>query len=253
MQAEVLGWGRGGDGVAPGHAEPFHRPVVVRVAGDALEGVEDVAPAHLAQAVEEGAGVFQHDPRRLALPDQLRDELAHALVAPGEDGGIVVIADALVLHHVLEVADEGGAAQVTAAGRDQGLVHVQGDGGGGADLAEVDAPPVPEEGLGGAGGQGVRDVGLAARDIGDAFDRFGKRIHGWEPSVGVEDGGVGSDGAAAAGESGAPARASGSGGAGDSAGAGLAGGSGKRPLTRSRAWRETTRSASDRSTQASPQ
>ena len=35
--------------MAPGHPEPFDRPVVVRIAGDGLERVDDVMLAHLAQ------------------------------------------------------------------------------------------------------------------------------------------------------------------------------------------------------------
>ena len=58
-----------------------------------FEGVEDVVQAHLAQAVEQAAGVFEHDPRLLPFVDELRDEFAHPLVAPVEDGGIVVVAD----------------------------------------------------------------------------------------------------------------------------------------------------------------
>ena len=178
VQPVILHRGGGGDGMAPGHAQPFHRPVEVRVAGDAFEGVEDVVPAHLAQAMKEGARVFQHDPRRLALGDELGDELAHALVAPGEDRGVVVVANALVFHHVLEVADDGGGAQVMAPRRDQGLVHVQGDGAGGAGLAKIDPAPVAKQGLGGTGGHDLDDLGLMARDIGDTFEIFGKRLHG---------------------------------------------------------------------------
>ena len=60
--------------------------------------------------------------------DQLRNDVAHPAVALGEDGGVVVVADARVPHHVVEVADDVGGAQVAAAGGDQRLLHVQGDG-----------------------------------------------------------------------------------------------------------------------------
>ena len=111
-----------------------------------LQVVEHVVQAHLAQAVQQGAGVFQHHARLLALVHQLRDELAHALVAPVEDRGVVVVADARVVHHVLEVADDLGGAQVAAAGRDQRLVHVQGDGERALDAAEVN-PALRQEDL----------------------------------------------------------------------------------------------------------
>ena len=174
--------------MAPGHAQPFHRPVIVRVAGYALQRVEDVIATHLPQAMKEGAGVFQHHPWRLALGDELGDELAHALVAPGEDRGVVVVADALVFHHVLEVADDGRGAQVRPARRDQRLVHVQGDGAGGAGLAKVDTPPVAEQGLDGAGGQDLGDLGLVAGNMGDTFEIFGKRLHGVGSSEWVGNG-----------------------------------------------------------------
>ena len=101
--------------------------------------VEDVVEPHLPQAVKQRAGVVQHDARLLALADQLRNEFAHALVAPVKHGGVVVVADSGVVHHVLQIADDGGGAQVIAAGRDQRLMHVQRDGGGAANPAEIDA------------------------------------------------------------------------------------------------------------------
>jgi len=52
----------------------------------------------------------------------------------------VVVADVAVLVHVLQVADDRGGAQVAATSGDEWLVHVQGDGAGAADGAEVDAP-----------------------------------------------------------------------------------------------------------------
>ena len=77
----------------------------------------------------------------LALADQLGDDVAHAAVAVGEDRGVVVVAGAGVAHHEVEVADEVGGAQVASAGRDQRLLHVQGDGEVGLEAVE------PEVGL----------------------------------------------------------------------------------------------------------
>ena len=62
-----------------------------------------------------------------ALIDQLRDELAHPLIAPAEHRSVVVIADVRVLEHVPQVADQRSRAQLLSAGGDQRLVHVQRD------------------------------------------------------------------------------------------------------------------------------
>jgi hypothetical protein len=113
--------------VAPRTAEPLHGLAQVRVAGQRPEGVEDVVQASVAQPVQQGAGVLEHDPRLAALGEQLGDELAHALVAPVEHRGVVVVAQVGVLQHPLQVADDGGGARVRSAGRDERLVHVQGD------------------------------------------------------------------------------------------------------------------------------
>ena len=42
----------------------------------------------------------------LAFRDELRNELTHAPVAPLEDGGVVVVSDVRVAHHILQVADD---------------------------------------------------------------------------------------------------------------------------------------------------
>ena len=83
--------------------------------------------AHLAQPVQQRARVLQHHPRLRALIDQLRDELAHPLIAPTEHRSVVVIADVRVLEHVPQVADQRSRAKLLSAGRDQRLVHVQRD------------------------------------------------------------------------------------------------------------------------------
>jgi len=96
--------------MAPWAAKPLHRLPQVRVAGEWPQGVEEVVQAGAAQPVQQGAGVLQHDPRLLALAEQLADELAHPLVAPVEHRGVVVVADVGVLQHPLQVADDGGVA-----------------------------------------------------------------------------------------------------------------------------------------------
>ena len=76
------------------HMVPSHSTYLrqVRIAGDAAQPVEHVAAAHLAQAVEQLAGVVEHDARVAALVDQLGNDVAHAAVAVGEDAGVVVVA-----------------------------------------------------------------------------------------------------------------------------------------------------------------
>ena len=165
MQAEILHRRGRRHRVAPRAAQPFDRRGGSGVAGDALEVVEDVVQAHLAQAVQQGAGVFQHHARLLAFVHQLRDELAHALVAPVEDRGVVVVADARVVHHVLEVADDLGRGEIAAAGRDQRLVHVQGDGERALDAAEVNPALRQEDRLAAAGAQGGFNLSFSAADI----------------------------------------------------------------------------------------
>ena len=92
--------------------------------------------------MQQAARVLEHDPRLLALVHELRNELAHALVAPVEDRRIVVVANAGVVHHRLEIADHTRGAKIVAAGRDHRLVHVQRIGETAFNRAEVD-PAAP--------------------------------------------------------------------------------------------------------------
>ena len=108
------------------------------VARDVLERVDHVDATHLAQPVQQLARVLEHHAGLLALLDQLRDELTHSLVAPGEGLRVVVVADVRVLHHVLEVADQCCGRQVGPAGWNQRLVHVQSHGHTATDVGEVD-------------------------------------------------------------------------------------------------------------------
>ncbi len=75
--------------------------------------------------MQQAARILEHDPRLLAHLHELRNELAHAFVAPMERRRIVVVANAGVVHHRLEIADHTRGAKIVAAGRDHWLVHVQ--------------------------------------------------------------------------------------------------------------------------------
>src|SRR5437867_13052375 len=82
MQPIILN-GRGRSyAVSPGGAQPLDRAPVDWVAGAHPETVDDVVETHRPQAMQQAARIFQHHARLLAFVDQLRNELAHALVAP---------------------------------------------------------------------------------------------------------------------------------------------------------------------------
>jgi len=177
MQAEVLRGRRGRYGMTPGTAEPFHAPPIVRIAGRIFQGVEDIVQTHIAQTVKQGAGIFQHHPRFLALMDELRDKFADPLVAPMKTGGIVIVANPLVIHHVLEVADHPRRLQVMAPGGNQRLVHVQGDRAGCTDSAEFN-PAIGQEGRPVVtGAQGLVNQRFGAANIRQAIDVFRKLAH----------------------------------------------------------------------------
>ena len=112
--------------MAPSAAEPPPHLAGPGIAGEVPKRIENVIQAHLPHPVQQGAGVVEHHPGLAALAEQLPDELAHALVAPREYRGIVVVADVLMVHHPRQVADDRRGRQV-AAGRDKRLVHVQRD------------------------------------------------------------------------------------------------------------------------------
>ena len=112
--------------VAPGAAEPLDGLAGPAVAGEVPERVEYVVQAHLPQAVQQGARVVEHHPGLAAFIEQLRNELAHALVAPVNTGALWLspMSGCSIIHSRLLMIRRG--AQV-AAGRDQRLVHVQRD------------------------------------------------------------------------------------------------------------------------------
>ena len=121
LQGEIGHRCGAGHGMAPEGAEPLHMRLQAGVAGELVQRIEDVAPAHLLEAPQQGAGVIEHDPRIAALCNQLRDQIRHAAVALGKGFSVVVIAFAWVLQHVLEMADQ----LTMGPGGDGGLMHVE--------------------------------------------------------------------------------------------------------------------------------
>jgi hypothetical protein len=74
--------------------------------------------------VEKTAGVIEHHSWVFALVDQFRYKIPHAFVTPLEHRCVVVVAKVLVLHHVLEVADDSRRLKIRAARWNQRLMHV---------------------------------------------------------------------------------------------------------------------------------
>ncbi|CDI02151.1 hypothetical protein BN873_260007 [Candidatus Competibacter denitrificans Run_A_D11] len=177
VQPEILGWRRRCHRMAPRTSQPLHRPPVSRIARCILEGVEHIVQPHRPQAVEQGAGILQHHPRLLALVNQLRDKFAYPLVAPVKNRRIVIIANALVIHHVLEVADNGRRGQVAATCGNQGLVHVQSDGTRRADTPEIDPTLRQENRLAAASAQGFFDQMFRTANVRQSIDILRKLAH----------------------------------------------------------------------------
>ncbi len=181
VQAVVLHGSGGRDGVAPRRSQPFDMPTADGIAGEVAEAVEDVVQAHLPEAMEQAARILEHDPRALAAPDQLGDELAHPLVAPVEDRGVVIVADLRMIHHVFEIADDGRPAQILAPGWNQGLVHVQRTREEAPGPLEVD--PALGQIDGTRSGDRLGDERLRAAEVGEIAEGFGKRLRthrfGW--------------------------------------------------------------------------
>ena len=107
--------------MAPEGAEPLHMGLNRGIGGEESQGIKNVAAAHLLETPEQIAGVIEHDARIAALVDQLGNQLRQASVAVGEGFGVVVIALAGVLQHVLEMGDQ----RAISSGRNRGLVHVE--------------------------------------------------------------------------------------------------------------------------------
>jgi len=151
--------------VTPHSAEPFYVGLVLWFA-QLLQVADDVFAAHLAEGPEQVAGVVEHDAWIFALANKLWNPFAHAFVAPGKDAGVVVVTFALMLEHVLKVAD--GIA-IWPSG-DGGLVHVEGAGESSGDVLKV------EVGVGGENAIAVisngSDRGFPAAYIGQSGAGF---------------------------------------------------------------------------------
>jgi hypothetical protein len=111
--------------MAPGGSEPLGGLAGPAVMSEVAKRVEYVVQAHLPHSVQQGARVVEHHPGLAILTEELGDELAHALVAPHEHGGVVAVTDVRMLHHPRQVADDSRGAQVVAGGGDKRLTHVQ--------------------------------------------------------------------------------------------------------------------------------
>src|SRR5215467_2027628 len=123
--------------MAPGTAQPLHRVAIALVSRDPSQCAEDVVRTHHPQAVQERAGVFQHNPRLETLVHQLRNELAHALVTPQEYRRIMVVPDVGVLQHPLQIANQRRRTQITTPRGDERLMHMQSDSERAVDVAEA--------------------------------------------------------------------------------------------------------------------
>ena len=105
-------------------AQPFDVGLIFGVTGDALEVAQNIFSAHLDESPQQVAGVVEHDAGVAALVNEFGDEVAHAAIAPGKDARVVVVAVALVIKHMLQVADQF----TIGSGRDGGLMHMEGTG-----------------------------------------------------------------------------------------------------------------------------
>ena len=121
LQLEIGNRGGGGHRMAPEGAQKLHVGRQGWIGGQPLQGLEDVAATHLLEAPEQGAGVIEHDPRVAALRDQPGQDVNQASVTLGERLGVVVIALAGVIHHVLQMGDQ----LPVGTGGNGGLMHVQ--------------------------------------------------------------------------------------------------------------------------------
>src|SRR5881396_829932 len=77
--------------------------------------------------MQQTTGIIEHHARLLAFLREGRDELTDTPVAPVKDRRVMVVADMLIIHHLLEVADDGGRAEVVSSRGNQRLMHVQRD------------------------------------------------------------------------------------------------------------------------------
>ena len=139
VKTKILHGCRRRHGMAPRSAQPLDTTTIGRTTSNRPQLVDHVVQPHLPHAVQQTSRVLQHDPRLFPIADQLRNELAHPLVAPVKNGRVVIVADVGVVHHVFEVADHLGRLQIVATGRDQRLMHMQRVGEAAVGAAQVDA------------------------------------------------------------------------------------------------------------------
>ena len=171
VQPEVLHGGRRRHRMAPCGPQPLHAGRIGGIESDRLEVVNHIVQAHRPQAVQQLPRVIQHNPRILPLVDELGNERAHPLIAPPEHRRVVVVAGAGIVHHVLEVADQGCRFEIPAAGWDQRLVHVKSDAECTPDPFEIDTGFRKVDGAGTI--SGLVDEISRTTDVGQAIDIFG--------------------------------------------------------------------------------
>ena len=163
--------------MAPRTAQPFDAAPIIGIATGVLQGVEHIVQTHRPHPVKKGAGIFQHHSRLLALVDQLRDKFANPLVAPVKGRRVVVIADVLVIPHIFQIADDRRRGQIAATGGNQRLVHVQGNGAGGANMAEINPAFWQIRGLGATGAHRLFHERLRTADIRQTINILWKLAH----------------------------------------------------------------------------
>jgi hypothetical protein len=133
LQLQVGNRGGGGHGMAPERSQPLDMGLEAGITGQSVQGFDHIRTTHLLQAPQQVAGIIQHDSRIAACSDQLGQDLSHAPIALGKGFGVVVIALAGMLNHVLQVADQLSSGP----GRNRRLMHVQGAGKGRADRLSI--------------------------------------------------------------------------------------------------------------------
>ena len=180
VQPEILRGRGGGHRVAPGTAEPLHGLPGPGITGEVRERIEYVIQTHLPHPMQQRARIVEHHPGLVPLVEQLPDELAHALVAPYEYRGIVVVADVLMVHHPRQIADDRRGAQV-AAGRDKRLVHVQRDRERAGGVLHISV--MREHRVFPARRDRLADERLLPAQVRQAVDVLGERLHGLTPRL----------------------------------------------------------------------
>lgn len=178
VQAVVLHGCGGSNGMAPRAAEPFHSLTVPGIAGDRPKRLNGVVRPHLAQFVHKYPRVLEHDTGRVTFLNELREELSHALVAPKEDRGIMIVPDFWIVHHMFQVADQWRGSKIRAARWDQRLMHVQSDSERALHATERHRVPAEKPETFSCCPDGGLDNRLGTANVGDTFDVLSKLTHG---------------------------------------------------------------------------